>query len=403
LEDERQGERMYNIERRASMLSPGGTAETTVEKEAQNELRKASKVVSRFTTQLYTHCYLILFSILGTLARLGLQHLTEYPGAPVIFGVLWANFGGSLVMGFLAEDRMLFLNGWGTPTYGQKIARAEEQESGSGPDLPNIDLDAAKKAHLAIKKTIPLYIGLATGFCGSFTSFSSFIRDIFLAISNDLVSPDRQSPTSRNGGYSFMAMVSVILTTVCLSLSALFIGAHLAIALEPMTLSLPTQFIRKFLDRIAVPLGFGAWATAIVLAAVPPHTHWRGDALFALVFAPVGCLARFYTAIYLNGRIASFPLGTFVANIAGTAILGMCFDISRLPLGGVLGCQVLKGVEDGFCGCLTTVSTWVAELAALRRGHAYVYGTVSVGAGLALLIAIMGGLRWSSGFDKALC
>lgn len=38
--------------------------------------------VSRLATQIYTLSYLILFSIFGTLARLGLQALTSYPGAP---------------------------------------------------------------------------------------------------------------------------------------------------------------------------------------------------------------------------------------------------------------------------------------------------------------------------------
>ncbi|KAJ4304250.1 hypothetical protein N0V88_001863 [Collariella sp. IMI 366227] len=55
--------------------------------------------VSRFATQLYTISYLVLFSILGTLARLGLQALTTYPGTPVIFPSLWPNFAGSLIMG----------------------------------------------------------------------------------------------------------------------------------------------------------------------------------------------------------------------------------------------------------------------------------------------------------------
>ncbi len=50
-----------------------------------------------------------------------------------------------------------------------------------------------------------------------------------------------------------------------------------------------------------------------------------------------------------------------------------------------------SGIEDGFCGCLTTVSTWVAELAALRRRHAYIYGATSFLVALALMVAIMGG------------
>src|SRR5436305_11274869 len=68
---------------------------------------------SSFATQLYTVSYLVLFSMLGTLARLGVQALTFYRGAPVVTSVLWANFGGSLIMGFLSEDRQLFKEEWG--------------------------------------------------------------------------------------------------------------------------------------------------------------------------------------------------------------------------------------------------------------------------------------------------
>lgn len=63
--------------------------------------------VTRLATEFYTISYLILFSILGTLARLGLQALTFYPGAPVATGVLWANVAGSFIMGFLAQDPRL--------------------------------------------------------------------------------------------------------------------------------------------------------------------------------------------------------------------------------------------------------------------------------------------------------
>ncbi|TVY93347.1 Fluoride export protein [Lachnellula willkommii] len=380
--------------------------------------------ISRFATKLYTISYLILFSILGTLARLGLQAITVYPGAPVVFGVLWANFGGSLFMGFLSEDRMLFKEEWGTPNYHQQIQKAKKQaqdeEAGSGSESAT-ELQAAKKAHNATKKTIPLYIGLATGFCGSFTSFSSFIRDAFLAMSNSLptplnhpkdYSPVMASSTStvhRNGGYSFMALLAVIITTIALSISSLYIGAHIAIASEPFTPSLPYKHCRKILDPLAVVLAWGCWLGAIFLVIWPPDRHdgppevWRGRAVFALVFAPLGCLGRFYASLYLNGKIASFPLGTFVVNIFGTAMIGMAYDLQRVPLGGVIGCQVLQGIEDGFCGCLTTVSTWVSELSSLRRRHAYKYGATSVIVALCFLIVIMGSMQWTRGFSKLQC
>jgi fluoride exporter len=300
----------------------------------------------------------------------------------------------------------------------QQQARDEEGVLGSEE---TVDLEAAKKAHVAMKKTIPLYIGLATGFCGCFTSFSSFIRDVYLALSNDLPSPlnhpedyspvraSTASTVSRNGGYSFMALLAVIITTITVCASGLRIGAHIAIALEPYIPSIPFAITRKVLDRVAVVLAWGCWIGAIILAVLPPDRNdgvpdvWRGRALFALVFAPLGCLGRFYASIYLNGRIASFPLGTFAVNVLGTAILGMCYDLQHVPLGGVVGCQVLQGIQDGFCGCLTTVSTWVAELSALRRRNAYKYGVTSVVVSLCFLVVIMGSMQWTRGFGGMVC
>ncbi|KAM4055727.1 crcB-like protein, camphor resistance (CrcB) domain-containing protein [Hirsutella rhossiliensis] len=330
-------------------------------------------------TRVYTLSYLVFFSLLGTLARLGLTALTHYLDSPVIFDSVWANFGGSLVIGFLAEDRNLF------------------RHEGAVDD---------RKAHLALKKTVPLYIGLATGFCGSFTSFSSFIRDAFLALSHDLVAPGHASTAgSRGGGQSFMALLAVVVTTVSLSLSGLFLGAHLACAAERLTPSLPRAVSRKVLDPLSLVLGWGCWLGAVLLSIFPPHDDWRGRAVFALVLAPLGCLLRFSLAVHLNGRRAAFPLGTFAANVAGSAVLAGAWDLAHSPAaaGAVVGCQVLQGVEDGFCGCLTTVSTWVTELSGLGRRDAYVYGSVSVVVSFALVVAVMGGLRWTEGFSPLTC
>lgn len=374
---------------------------------------EAGTALPGWIAELYTVSYLILFAIFGTLARLGLQALTFYPGAPVSFSSVWPNFAGCIIIGFLTEDRVLFRHEEGTTTgYSQQHGRVRKDEEAGSPESQRIaqDIAAAKKAHLAVKKAIPLYVGLATGFCGSFTSFSSFIRDIFLALSNDLPTPD-DATTARNGGYSFLALLAVVVGTVALSVSGVHIGAHLAEALEPVTPSLRYPLSRKVLDPLTVLLGWGSWIGAVILSALPPDRYsntgaaelWRATATFALVFAPLGCLLRFYASARLNGRFSVFPLGTFLVNVGGTAILGLGWDLAHVPEGGVIGCQALQGIEDGFCGCLTTVSTWALELVALGRRRAYIYGSVSVLSALVLLIAIMGGLRWSEGFSPLLC
>ncbi|KAB8239270.1 CrcB-like protein-domain-containing protein [Aspergillus alliaceus] len=372
-----------------------------------------AKPLSKHTTHLLTLSYLVFFSILGTLARLGLQALTIYPGAPVVTGVTWANVGGSLLMGFFLEDKNLFREEWGD---------TNRNNNNDGTRTNEEDPGAEAKRHRAIKKTIPLYIGLTTGFCGCFTSFSSFIRDIFLALSNDLSDPSTPTITSRNGGYSFMAVLAVILTTVALSLGALIFGAHLALALGPLTPSFPFRFTRRFLDPPIVLLSWGCWLGAIFLAIWPPDRHnhstevWRGRAVFAIVFTPLGCFLRYYLSLALNARLPVFPLGTFAVNILGTVILAMCFDLQRVdgvgasPLGPrasysiLTSCQVLAGVMDGFCGSATTISTWVAELNGLsRRRYAYFYGIVSIGVALGFFVIITGSLRWTRGFGEPVC
>ncbi len=407
-----------------SVSPSSGQSSSDVSKEQQPSSPDERR--SRFVTQLYTISYLIFFSILGTLARLGLQALTFYPGAPVQTGVLWANLSGSLIMGFLSEDRALFYHeDWGVTSAKPEKSCDEEHGNLDEPCSRIASRTASeKKQYAALKKTIPLYIGLATGFCGSFTSFSSFMRDAFLALSNALPIPVSHVPSNstpfsnlpRNGGYSFMAVLAVVIVTVALCLGALQAGAHLAIALEPYTPSIPYLFAHKIVDRTMVFVAWMSWLGAVFMAIWPPdrpsgpvgyetwaQERWRADALFALVFAPLGCLLRFYASLRLNGKLKSFPLGTFAVNILGTALEGMLYDLQHVPLGGRVGCQVLQGAMDGFCGCLTTVSTWVAELKALRLKHAYLYGVASVGVGLGTMVIIMGSLQWTHGFKNPSC
>ena len=132
-------------------------------------------------TELYTISWLIFWSFLGTLARLGVEAFTVYPNAPWASPVLWANLGGSFILGFLTEDRNLFRHEW---------AGRDHRSNSFHPSKISKDTDSihaqASATHGKVKKTIPLFIGLATGFCGSFTSFSTFIRDAFLALTNAL-------------------------------------------------------------------------------------------------------------------------------------------------------------------------------------------------------------------------
>lgn len=389
-----------------------GVSEQPVAVAKHDGKSKAERSRSKFLRTTYIVSYLIVSSFVGIMLRMVIESLTFYPGTPVSTSVLWANVGGSLIMGFLSEDKELF--------------RSEDVDD-------EIDDHAERTTRLlAHKKTVPLYIGMTTGFCGSLTSFSTFIRDVFLALSNDLPVPfgpysdaslfatSPAGTSAPNGGFDFMAILAVLFTEIGLPLAGLMLGAHLAIFLTPWTPRLPKWWLQKVVDPLMVPLAGFSWIAFICLVILLPQEEqnialwspelWRSPMLFSLVFAPVGCLSRFSLSLQLNGRIASFPLGTFTANVSGVMILGMAYSlqhasISSSALGGgsFIGCGVLEGIMDGFCGCLTTVSTWVLELSDLRRRHAYTYGILSVAVGLCMLVIEIGSLTWTRDFVTPIC
>lgn len=371
--------------------------------------------LERLWSEIYVHSYLIFFSILGVLARLGLVALTTYPGAPLNMPIVWANVGGSLIMGFLREERLLFRRHWHTAmSEAHETAHRSTDDMSSSVESPTDEKKnpktAAKEAYVASRSTVHGFIGLTVGFCGTFTSFADIIRDAFLALSNDLDTAPYASQTttatskSRPDGYSVMAVIAVIWIEVAMSLAALSLGGHLGIATHRWTDRLPAVSFERFMNKIVIFMGWGTWIGAVVMAIWPPHVAWRGQAVFALVFAPVGAILRFRLAKLLNRKIASFPLGTFAANIFGTCVLGMVWDIQHSIANDVdIPCQVLQGVADGFCGALTTVSTWVLELKALRVRHAYLYAVLSLAISFACMIATMGPLRWTAGFHTVTC
>lgn len=368
--------------------------------------------VPAWLTELYNLSWLTFFALLGTLARLGVEVITQYPNAPVTSRVLWANLGGSFFMGFLVEDRNLF----GLPSH---LIPEPSKEDGS-TDEPKLSA-----THLKYKKTIPLYIGLSTGFCGSFTSFSSYIEDAFLALTNDLTPPSSMRPyqppstpqMSRNGGFSFLACIAILIIHPAVSLSALKAGAHLALLLRHVMPKqiFPTRATVRIINPLFVVIGLGSWIFgALFLTIFPPSSgpspvDWRARATIPLLFAPPGCILRYYLAKYLNRpSTPNFPWGTFVANIFGTLVLGMCWDLQHsrsigASIGGGNACAVLLGVYQGFSGCLTTVSTWVVELNGLGRRWAWTYGLASVSIALACLIVVMGSMGWTVGFANPVC
>ena len=115
-------------------------------------------------------------------------------------------------------------------------------------------------------------------------------------------------------------------------------------------------------------------------------------ALWVAIGAAIGAPARYLTDRLVQERHeSSFPWGTFTVNVAGSLLLGVLGGAGpRLPA------AVYAAVGTGFCGALTTYSTFGFETLRLfeerARLYAAVYLTASLGAGFGAVA-----LGWAAG------
>ncbi len=106
--------------------------------------------------------------------------------------------------------------------------------------------------------------------------------------------------------------------------------------------------------------------------------------LLVTLGAMVGAPLRYLTDRYVQRRhLSAFPCGTLAVNVAGSLLWGLLFAGARAH--GVSP-EITILVGTGFCGALTTYSTFSYETARLlqdrRRFHAVANMLVSVLVGL---------------------
>lgn len=101
--------------------------------------------------------------------------------------------------------------------------------------------------------------------------------------------------------------------------------------------------------------------------------------------AALGSLLRWQLSIWLNESFPSIPPGTLLSNLIGGYIIGIAiavFATSTLPL------EWRLFVITGFCGGLTTFSTFSAEIVILIQQGRAMWAVAAAGAHLAGSVAM---------------
>eukprot|EP00026_Physarum_polycephalum_P009530 Phypoly_transcript_09658.p1 GENE.Phypoly_transcript_09658~~Phypoly_transcript_09658.p1 ORF type:complete len:414 (+),score=52.29 Phypoly_transcript_09658:114-1355(+) len=135
--------------------------------------------------------------------------------------------------------------------------------------------------------------------------------------------------------------------------------------------------------------GIGIFTMLSLLAALRSPPSYI---LFSCLFAPFGALLRWYLAIY-NLKFPKFPVFTFLVNFVGSMLLAG-FTILASRSHNLAGSAALNGAVTGFCGALTTTSTFLNEARILDTKYSFIYVIVSVFGTQIILLVINGPYYW---------
>lgn len=320
----------------------GWTAE--VEKEKKDQIAIQEDIIETEVVNVHENLTAIIgalffFSICGVLIRIGLNRLELYDGQPVI-QVMYAQFTGCVIIGFLLEFKI----------------RIES------------------KYHT-------VFVGMSTGLCGSITTFSGVI----LVASKEFYNIKNKN---RDTFHSILGGLGVLMVCFGLSFIGFTFGRHIAMAFVKAKDSQNSKIQKlKYLaarcfhratinkvDCLLIVLGLASYAVTIAL--VIAVTSGR-DITFSMLFAPFGTLLRWRLG-KLNPKFPRFPLGTFIVNIGGSLILVIFYLLGITIIKSMVVCDVFFGIMDGFCGCLTTISTFVVESTGLDNKYGYRYAVISI-------------------------
>lgn len=168
---------------------------------------------------------------------------------------------------------------------------------------------------------------------------------------------------------------AVMIAAFSSSFIGFIIGRHFSLFILPRSSKI-TKSARYLNDNIRIwlfPILIIFSIPLIVLLVVLLSTGQYTYIIYSVIFAPFGSLTRYLLSIIFNFN-TNFPLGTLFANVIGSYIyFGMVAINQYVHNLSLLEKQVITSVIQGYCGCLTTVSTFILEVDTIKK-HRYIYG-----------------------------
>jgi len=115
-------------------------------------------------------------------------------------------------------------------------------------------------------------------------------------------------------------------------------------------------------------------------------------ALAVFIGGGMGSLARWWLSLRLNTLNMTIPIGTLIANLTGALIIGLAFALFNRfsqadPVWKLL-------ITTGFCGGLTTFSTFSYEVVALMQEGRFLWAGANIVLNLAGSLIITGLAFW---------
>jgi CrcB protein len=354
----------------------------TIDKSHSSPLAATATAPTPLLEHILVFAVCALGGFCGSLIRIGFQYYRGGGPSPAAFTVMYAQLLGCFLMGFISEWQAWLM---------------------AGPRVHRL-----------------LYIGVASGLCGSITTLSAWMFESTKLGFLQLDASFGSIGGTYHGG-RFFEWALAIFEGLIVPYAALHGGKHLGQAMQEAAAErkaearrraqalLPAGFPELPLPLSPAPPGalmhWHAYAEAallslfvvstIIVVAVPVTQGWEFIA-WACGLGAVGAYARYLLshwnkappALLLCGPLhrllgsdrGLFPLGTFAANSIGSWALAAAIAASkeRTSYHDIFTQSILYGLATGFCGCLTTMSTFVLELHNLPRTAGYFYAALSL-------------------------